>query len=143
MMRTPHVILLLGLVAAQGFCGKNMLCSCWNCRFALDYFARSFAPEVDRCQVAVLDNNGNPILRVGRYGNVEDGVPLVKDGGPGKPRPIGGDEVALCYAPYLAADTDRRLFIADPGNGRILSVKLGYHAEERIALKDVAERAEK
>lgn len=33
-----------------------------------------------------------------------------------------------------ATDTDRRLFIADPGNQRIASVKLGYHAEEKVAL---------
>jgi hypothetical protein len=123
-----------------GFCGKNVICSCWNCRFALDYFARSFVPEVDRCHVAVLDSNGNLILRVGQYGNIEDGKPLVAAGGPANPRSIGGDEVALFYAPYLATHTDRRLFIADPGNGRILSLKLGYHAEEKIPLRNVPDR---
>ena len=38
------------------------------------------------------------------------------------------------YACYPAAYSDRRLFIADAGNGRILSVKLGYHAEERVTV---------
>ena len=126
-----------------GFCGKNAICSCWYCRFALDFFARSFVPEVDRCTVAVLDSNGNLILRVGRYGNVEDGRPLDLAGGPPDPRPLGGDEVGLFYAPYLATQTDRRLFIADPGNGRILSVRLQYHAEETIALRDVPDAAGK
>src|SRR5690606_37592735 len=51
-------------------------CHCWNSKFCLDYFARSFAPEADHYGVAVLDTNGNLILRVGRYGNVDDGVPL-------------------------------------------------------------------
>ncbi len=128
------------LYGGVGFCGKNVICSCWNCRFALDYFARSFVPEVDRCRVAVLDSNGNLILRVGTYGNVEDGKPLVAEGGPANPRSIGGDEVALFYAPYLATQTDRRLFIADPGNGRIVSVKLGYHCEEKVALKNVPDQ---
>ena len=59
-------------------------------------------------------------------------------GGPAHPRSIGGDEVGLFYAPYVATHTDRRLFISDLGNHRLLSVKLGYHAEERIALKDVS-----
>ena len=112
-------------------------CACWNARFALDYFARSFAPETDHYSVAVLDTNGNLITRIGQYGNVDDGVPLLKDGGPPRPRSIGGDEVAIFHACYLATDTDRRLFIADAGNARILGVKLDYHATERVALKDV------
>jgi len=31
------------------------------------------------------------------------------------------------------------LFVADLGNARIASVRLGYHAEESVALKDVKE----
>jgi len=118
-------------------------CACWYARFDLDYFARSFAPEMDQFSVAVLDSGGNLITRVGRYGNVDDGVPLVKAGGPAKPRPLGGDEVSLFHAGFVTAHTDRRLFISDLGNARILSVKLGYHAEEKVKLKDVPDEAEK
>ena len=53
----------------------------------------------------------------------------------------GGDDklpqVALFDAAYVATYTDRRLFISDAGNARILSVKLDYHTTERVALKDV------
>jgi len=115
-------------------------CACWRCHFTLDHFARSFAPEMDQYSVAVLDTNGNLILRVGRYGNPDDGVPLIKKGGPPRPRMIGGDEVGLFHAGYLATHTDRRLFIADIGNARIVSVKLGYHAAESVPLKHVPER---
>jgi len=66
-----------GGVGFAGFNESGSGCSCWNCRFALDYFARSFAPETHRYSAAVLDSNGNLILRVGRYGNVDDGVPLI------------------------------------------------------------------
>jgi len=125
-----------------GFCVPGG-CVCWNSRFDLDYFNRSFAPEPLCFSVAVLDSAGNLILRVGKYGNVEDGRPLVVDGGPSNPRSIGGDEVALFHACYVASDTDRRLFIADAGNARIVSVKLGYHATERVALKEVREGKEK
>ena len=62
---------------------------------------------------------------------------LVTAGGPAKPRKLGGDEVGLFYAPYVAVHTDRRLFIADPGNARIVSVKLDYHVTERIRLGSV------
>jgi hypothetical protein len=124
-------------------------CACWNARFALDLFARSFATELNRFCVAVLDSNGNLILRVGKYGNVDDGKPLVPDGGPApvggasapRVRSIGGDEVALCHPSYVATHTDRRLFIADYGNYRILSVKLGYHATERVSLKEAPDKA--
>ena len=113
------------------------LCSCWNARFALDFFARSFTPEVARYNVGVVDSAGNLILRVGQYGNVDDGMPLVKHGGPPNPRLIGGDEAALMHPAYVATHSDRRLFIADTGNARIVSVKLGYHADATVALKDV------
>ncbi len=113
-------------------------CHCLgNSRFALDYFARSFAGEIARASVAVIDSNGNLIARVGRYGNVDDGEPLVKEGGPPAPRSIGGDEVALMSPRTVAVHTDRRLFIADRSNERILSVRLGYHAEATVKLKDI------
>ena len=132
------------LYGGVGFGGFNSSkggggCACWNARFALDLFARSFATELNRFRVAVLDTNGNLILRIGKYGNVDHGVPLIKAGGPTSPRPAGGDEVALCHPSYVATHTDRRLFIADYGNYRILSVKLSYHATESVALKDAAE----
>lgn len=47
----------------------------------------------------------------------------------------------MIYAPYLATDTDRRLFIADVGNARIVSVKLNYHEEARCRLADVKDSA--
>jgi hypothetical protein len=112
-------------------------CSCWNSRAALDLFARSFATELGRSSVAVLDTNGNLILRIGKYGNVDDGVPLMKNGGPANPRSIGSDEVALAAPAYVATHTDRSLYIADYGNYRILRVKLGYHAEEKTGLQGV------
>ncbi|HLX63653.1 MAG TPA: hypothetical protein VKX17_20450 [Planctomycetota bacterium] len=118
-----------------GYDGKNrgVGCACWNARFALDYFNRSFAPEVDRYSVAVLDSNGNLILRVGRYGNADSA-------GPKSLVPLGGDEVGLMHGAYVATHTDNRLFIADPANARIVSVKLDYHATERVALKDIVDQ---
>ena len=129
-----------------GYCGFNTAragggCDCWHSRFAADYFGRSFAPEIGHYSVAVLDTAGNLILRIGQYGNADDGRPLVDMAGPRQPRQVGGDEVALFHAAYLGTHTDRRLFIADAGNGRILSVKLGYHATEAIRLRDVPDGA--
>ncbi len=125
------------LYGGVGYC-RAAPCQCWNCRFALDFLGRTFVPEMVRSQFAVLDTNGNLITRIGRYGNVDEGKPShPAKREPPHQRSIGGDEVALMYAPYVATHTDRRLFIADPGNARILSVKLGYHASHTTPLKDV------
>jgi len=128
-----------------GFNGKNHggihACHCAQFRITQDYFARTFAPETVHYTVGVLDSAGNLILRIGQYGNVDDGVPLVPDPRIPNPRPRGGDEVALFHPAYLAVHTDRRLFINDPGTDRILSVKLGYHTEHKTALKDVPDDA--
>ncbi|MDD4889738.1 MAG: hypothetical protein PHU85_07380 [Phycisphaerae bacterium] len=110
-------------------------CDCWNSRFCIDLYGRSFAPEIDHYSVAVLDTNGNLVLRVGRYGNVDDGKALEPAGGPPNARSIGGDEVGLFHGAYTGVQTDKRLYIADAGNGRIASVKLNYHATEKVSLK--------
>ena len=134
-----------------GFDGKRRRCHCMSqSRPALDYFARIFLPEVDHYSVLVVDTNGNEVLRIGQYGNVDDGRPCgapwqnaqKRSAGslPGEPpdqRSIGGDEVAIMHAQMLAVHTDRRLFISDLGNQRILSVKLDYHSTETVALEDV------
>lgn len=117
-----------------GFGSKTGGCICWNARFALDHFDRTFAPEIDHFSVAVLDSSGSVILRIGRYGNVDDGQPLVAAGGPPSTHRVGGDEVALFHAAYVVAHTDHRLFIADAGNRRVLSVKLDYHQSQRLPL---------
>lgn len=122
---------LYGGVGFAGFSvGYAPACACWNARFSVDYLKRSFAPEISHFSVAVLDSNGNLIMRIGQYGNVDDGMPLIKDGGPKNPISIGGDEVALFHAAYLTTLTDKKLFIADAGNSRILSVKLNYHEQK-------------
>lgn len=104
-----------------GFSGKNagVGCSCWNARMAFDYFNRSFAPEIDRYSVAVLDEEGNLILRVGTYGNADS------QGAKSK-APLGGDEVGMMHGAYLGTLTDKFLFIADPANQNVISVKLNY-----------------
>jgi hypothetical protein len=104
-----------------GFSGKNagVGCSCWNARMAFDYFNRTFAPEIDRYSVAVLDEAGNLILRVGQYGNADS------QGAKSKV-PLGGDEVGMTHGAYLGTLSDKYLFIADPANQNVISVKLNY-----------------
>jgi len=103
-------------------------CACWFVRFKLDFFARSFVPEPMQYDVAVLDSAGNLILKIGQYGN-EDSR------GKNSKEPLGGDEVGLFHPSFVTVHSDRRLFISDIGNGKILSVKLNYEVNETVTLK--------
>jgi hypothetical protein len=103
-------------------------------RFDLDLYARSFCSEVHKYQVCVVDSNGNRMLTIGRMGNVDDGLPLAKGDRVPNPRKIGGDEVAIAHCMHVAVHTDNRLFISDVGNTCIRSVKLSYHAEQKVPL---------
>jgi hypothetical protein len=124
------------LYGGVGYEGKNAGtgCSCWNARAAFDFFARSFAPELDRYRVAVLDANGNLILRIGQYGNA-DSARAPRAGA------AGDAPIAMVHGAYLATHTDHRLFIADSASDRIFSVKLGYHASEKIPLRGVPDQS--
>ncbi|MEX1095966.1 MAG: hypothetical protein WED34_07945 [Planctomycetales bacterium] len=107
-------------------------CSCVaNSRPAVDYFGRTFAPEADRYRVVALDTAGNVILRFGHYGNADSA-------GAESAAPVGGDEVALMHALYVATHTDHRVFVADMGNQRLVSVKLGYAKTARVPLANAA-----
>lgn len=125
------------LYGGVGFSGQHLPggCCCWHANLALDFYGRSFAAEVDQYDVAVLDSNGNLILKIGKYGNLDDGIPLIKEGGSPNPRSIGGDEVGLFHAAFVATHSDKRVFIADYGNGRVVSVKLSYHNSVKLDIK--------
>jgi hypothetical protein len=93
-------------------------CICHNARFDLDFFARSYVPEAHRQSVAVLDTNGNFILRLGAYGNADD----------------RGPEIRLAHCRYVAV-SEKRLYLNDIPNRRILSVDLKYEKEAVAEMK--------
>jgi DNA-binding beta-propeller fold protein YncE len=111
-------------------------CQCRQARFKTDYFGRSFVPEAWRYSVAVVDTAGNVVMRIGQYGNADSA-------GPKSLVPLGGDEIGLFDAQFLTVDTDKRVFIADPANDRIVSGLLGYHAEQRLPLREIRDEAKK
>lgn len=103
-------------------------CACWHGSFSLDLLGRSFVPEPNQFQVGILDTNGNLIMRVGQYSNADSY-------GPKSPVPLGGNEIGMMMAYYVDVETDKRLFISDTGNERILSVKLNYEVDVKLPLK--------
>jgi hypothetical protein len=109
--------------------GGQYPCLCATCRFDLDLYGRSFVPKAYQFTVGVVDTNGNPICEVGRYGNADTRGP--KD----STVSIGGPEISIAHCSYVAVESDKWLYINDDGNSRIIRVKLGYRAEERVALQ--------
>ena len=92
-------------------------CVCLTARFDLDLYGRLFVPESFRQSVAIMDTGGNFILRVGGYGNADD----------------RGPDIRLAHCRFVAVN-DKRLYINDAVNRRILSVNLGYAKEAVAAL---------
>ena len=103
-------------------------CECPQLRGHLDWYKRSFVPELYRHSIGVLDTNGNLILHIGQYGNWDNGF------GPKGRAPVGGDGVAVTYARFVSG-TDNYLVFGDRGE-RLVVLKLNYHAEETAPVKD-------
>ncbi len=97
-------------------------CSCPSMRTHLDWYKRSFVPEIYRHSIGVLDTNGNVIMHLGQYGNF-DTAPGGKDGA--KP---GGTDIGMLAARYIGG-TDNYLCFEDWGE-RLIVLKLDYHAGE-------------
>jgi len=105
-----------------------MHCSCPTLRGYLDWYKRSFVPESYRHSIGVLDTNGNLILHIGRYGNLDSAD------GPRSMIPIGGDQIGICANRFISA-TDNYMVFDDNGE-RVTVLKLNYHAEETASIGD-------
>ncbi|MBM4035991.1 MAG: hypothetical protein FJ291_30020 [Planctomycetes bacterium] len=104
--------------------GGGYPCLCATCRFDTDPYGRSFVPKAYQFCVGVLDTNGNPICEIGRFGNPDS--PAMKP---------GDADIGLAHCSFLATDPDRWLYLNDDGNSRVLRIKLAYHAQETVPLK--------
>jgi hypothetical protein len=83
-------------------------------------------PEAYRHSIGVLDTNGNLVLHIGRYGNLDSGD------GPKSRIPVGGDGIAMANARFISG-TDDRLVFEDNGE-RIVVLRLNYHAEDTVGI---------
>jgi hypothetical protein len=95
----------------------------------VDAYGRSFIPLAIPSTVAILDTNGNRICEVGKYGNLDDPPNLATN-----KEPIKGSDIRVAWCMRVGSFPDKWLYIVDDGNMRIVRVKLGYRAEERVPL---------
>jgi hypothetical protein len=90
-------------------------CVCRSPRFDVDNYGRMFAPNAVTCEVTVMDNAGNEILRFGEYGNTDF------------PR-TDSTRVPLLWTTGVAA-SDNYIYVADNGSYRMHRVQMQYAAD--------------
>jgi hypothetical protein len=102
-------------------------CSCPTSRFHLDWYKRTYVPEAYRHSFGVVDTNGNLIMHLGKYGNLDSG------NGDKSKVPVSGDNIAV-FIPRFIGGTDNYLCFSDWGE-RLAVLKIAYHAEETAPVK--------
>jgi hypothetical protein len=100
-------------------------CSCPSMRPALDWYKRSFVPEAYRHSFGIVDTNGNLIMHMGTYGNLDSGA------GPKSRVSVEGG-IGVTQPRFISASDNYVVF--DDWGERIAVVKLNYHAEESVAV---------
>lgn len=86
-------------------------CQCRSSRFDVDAYGRLFIPSGVTQKVAVVDNNDNPIIEFGRYGNWDE-------------QGVGADIPFAC--PLAAAASDNYIYVNDLINTRMARIKMAY-----------------
>jgi hypothetical protein len=100
-------------------------CYCHQVRSAMDGWGRIWAPSMPTFSIMVIDTNGNRVMRLGRYGNVDDTAKDVKEGRDG----------LRFGCPRAIAVSDRAVYVRDPLNRRILKAKFEYQATEEVSCR--------
>jgi hypothetical protein len=123
-------------------------CMCEGGGFDVDPFGRVFYPNLGQFRVEVLDTNGNPITKFGKYGNQDDGQLRSADLGVRNDtavpkKPVAGSPQSAVRNPHSAvplawpitvAVSDTHAYVADTLSRRVVKVKLGCAAEETCSL---------
>ncbi|MCK5529485.1 MAG: hypothetical protein KAI74_07355 [Kiritimatiellae bacterium] len=100
-------------------------CYCYTSHFAVDYWNRTFIPDIGQFNVQMSDANANTIISFGDYGNEDSGGPGSKI-----PKP----EIPLSW-PYAVTVGKSGVYISDFINRRIVRVDLVSSVEETINIK--------
>jgi hypothetical protein len=105
----------------NGQIGAYDVCACERMSFDVDGFGRVFAPDTVRFQLVLMDTNGNPMGRLGTFGNIDSQLK---------------GKAALRFAwPQMVAVSDEAVYVADNLNCSILRLRVAYAAEESCAVR--------
>jgi hypothetical protein len=98
-----------------------------TCFFGVDGWGRIYYPSSLLCRIAVMDNEGNEILRCGTYGNRDS-----MGGLPGDLVPTRDIPMAF---PNSVDATDDFIYVSDIVNLRLLRLAKTFQATAAVALK--------
>ena len=122
--------------------GGSNFCHCNGQSFDTDLFGRTFYPDMLQFRIAVLDTNGNEVVRFGSYGNRDQRGPhsWVVDPKTGALRPRKDDDPADLVSPFAqpefafsflngVAVGEKHLYATDTLNQRLTRIKLDCAVE--------------
>jgi hypothetical protein len=107
-------------------------CQCRSPRFDLDPYGRLYIPNTLSFDVRVLDNAGNEIAKFGGYGNFDS--QWVPEGSTDKKPLVAVPEVPLGW-PLSAGASEKKIYVGDLYNRRVVRVDRKYAAEELCDVK--------
>ncbi|MCX7591944.1 MAG: hypothetical protein N2255_10000, partial [Kiritimatiellae bacterium] len=95
--------------------GTTISCLCESPCLDVDGFGRVYYPDAGRARIGVLDTAGNKICNIGRYGNPDS------------------QDLAFWWPQAVAVD-ERRLYVGDRLNRRVVVARLEYTTEATVDL---------
>jgi hypothetical protein len=116
--------------SGAGYGGNTSCCVCRVGRFDLDRYGRLALPNAVSTSVSIVDNAGNVICEIGRYGNFDSQF-VPQDSGHGKPL-IATPAIPLAW-PTGAGFSEKAVYICDTYNRRVVRADFTYQAEALCA----------
>jgi len=116
-LQVANEVRVMGVLWSYGGLSNMVLsgCECAQATYNQDGWGRLWVPNNAVCGVMVVDPNGNFVMRVGKYGNVDD------------------EGIRFAYIRSVYA-TDEALYVFDFASARLAKIALSYHAEEELPL---------
>ena len=120
-----------GLAPFSGW-RRNDCCVCRTPRFDLDAYGRLYIPNAVTCSARIVDNSGNEIASFGQYGNFDS---QWAPAGSEDRKPLVGTPAIPLGWPLGIGASDKRIYVADMLNRRVVRVKPVFQAEQVCLIK--------
>jgi DNA-binding beta-propeller fold protein YncE len=119
-----------GLAPLSGW-RRSDCCVCRTPRFDLDPYGRLYIPNAVTCSTRIVDNAGNVIAEFGAYGNFDS--QWAAAGSTQKPI-VNTPPIPMAW-PIGAGTSEKKIYIADMMNRRVVRLDPNYAATETVAVK--------